>query len=122
MVDLLSFSDKTEELKILTHPQHQGAVNGDKVTFTVLAEGSEQLSYEWLKDGAPIDNPSAKLKSSTLTINSFLPAEHKGRYQCIVSSDYGASVDLAVSKVAELKGKKFTSTHLLCCCGSLLLG
>lgn len=98
-------------MKILTHPQHQGAVNGDKVTFTVLAEGSEQLSYEWLKDGAPItDNPSAKSKSYTLTIDSFLPAEHKGRYQCIVSTDYDTSVDLAMSKVAELKGNKFTAT------------
>ena len=98
------YSDQSEALKILTHPQCQGAVNGDKVTFAVLAEGSEHLTYEWLKDGEPISDPSVKARSSIFTIPSFLPAEHKGRYQCIVSSDYDGSVDLAMSKPAELKG------------------
>ena len=74
------------------------------MTFAVVAEGSDYLTYEWLKDGAPISDPSAKTKSSTYTIPSFLPAEHKGSYQCIVSSDYDGSVDLAMSKSAELKG------------------
>ena len=91
-------------LKIIAHPQHQGAVNGDKVTFAVVAEGSEYLSYEWLKDGVTINDPTAKAKSSIFTIPSFLPEKHKGSYQCIVSSDYDGSVDLAVSKSAELKG------------------
>ena len=102
--DHIYYSDQSEALKILTHPQSQGAVNGDKVTFAVVAEGSDYLTYEWLKDGAPISDPSAKTKSSTYTIPSFLPAEHKGSYQCIVSSDYDGSVDLAMSKSAELKG------------------
>ena len=103
----ICYSDQSEALKILTHPQSQGAVNGDKVTFAVVAEGSEHLTYEWLKDGVPISDPSAKAKSSIFTIPSFLPAEHKGRYQCIVSSDYDGSVDLAMSKPAELKGNSW---------------
>lgn len=104
-IDICGYSDQNEALKILTHPQHQGAVNGDKVTFAVVAEGSEHLSYEWLKDGVSISDPSVKAKSSIFTIPSFLPAEHKGSYQCIVSSDvYDGSVDLAMSKPAELKG------------------
>ena len=73
-------------------------MNGDKLTFAVVAEGSNDLSYEWLKDGVPTRDPSLKVKSSIFTIPSFLPAEHKGSYQCIVSSDYDGSVDLAMSK------------------------
>ena len=93
-------------MKILTQPQCQGAVNGDKVTFAVVAEGPEYLTYEWLKHSVPISDLSAKARSSTFTIPSILLVEHKGSYQCIVSSDYDGSVDLAMSKPAELKGIK----------------
>ena len=96
--------DSINTLKIITHPQSQGAVNGDRVTFGVVAEGPGQLSYEWLKDGVPINDKST---SCVYTIESFVPAEHKGSYQCIVSSDgddASQSVDLAMSLKAELKG------------------
>lgn len=105
---LFAISDQNEALRILTHPQHQGAISGDKVTFSVVVEGrSESLSYEWLKDGAPInvsDSSGKVAKSATFIIPSFLAAEHKGSYRCIVSSDYDGSVDLAVSKPAVLRG------------------
>ena len=74
------------------------------MTFAVVAEGSEYLSYEWYKDDVPINDPSVKTRSSIFTIPSFLPAEHKGSYKCVISSDYDGSVDIAVSKPAELKG------------------
>ena len=82
------------------------------MTFAVVAEGSNDLSYEWLKDGVPIRDPSVKARSSIFTIPSFLPAEHKGSYQCIVSSDYDGSVDLAMSKPAELKGNTLIVVYL----------
>lgn len=86
------------------------------MTFAVVAEGPEDMTYKWLKDGVPIDDVSAKTKSSTFTITSFLPAKHKGSYQCIVSSDYDGSVDIAMSKSAELKGSQIRSCIVLYAC------
>lgn len=76
------------------------------MTFAVLAEGSDRLSYTWTKDGASIEDPSLKSTSSTFTIDSFLPGDHKGHYQCIVSgeSDDDGIVEVEKSKIAELKG------------------
>ena len=101
--------DSTTTLDIVTHPQTQGAVNGDRVTFAVVAEGPGLLSYEWLKDGVPIGHKST---SPVYTIEFFLPAKHRGSYQCIVSSDcdddsQSVHVDLAMSMKAELKGEHF---------------
>ena len=76
------------------------------MTFAVVAEGPEYLTYEWLKHSVPISDLSAKARSSTFTIPSILLVEHKGSYQCIVSSDYDGSVNLAMSKPAESKGIK----------------
>ena len=104
--------DSTNTLKVITHPQSQGAVNGDRVTFGVVAEGPGELSYEWLKDGVPINDKST---SCVYIIESFVPAEHTGTYQCIVSSDgddASQSVDLAMSLKAELKGNGLLDGYL----------
>ena len=107
-----------DKLEILTHPQSLGAVNGDKVTFALLMEHSEHLSYQWFKDGEPFNHQVMKSSSSIFTIDSFLPVEHKGKYECLVSRENEQNdgiVEFEKSKVVELKGKaiqilpKFTS-------------
>ena len=70
------------------------------MTFAVVAEGCEQLSYEWCKDGKQLD-----CQSPTLTIESFLPAKDKGNYKCIVTGAFDDTVIIANSNTGQLKGR-----------------
>lgn len=106
MFNLSCCAESTDLLRILAHPLSQGAINGDKVILSVVAEGpadDAQLSYEWLKDDVLIADKAAA-NSSIFTIEMFSP-EHVGSYQCIVSCDSEGSVDIAVSNKATLRGK-----------------
>ena len=95
--------DEDDKLKLLSHPHDQGAVNGDRVTFAVVAEGCEQLSYEWWKDGKQLD-----CQSPILTIESFLPAQDTGSYRCIVTGAYDDTVFITNSNTGHLKGRYIT--------------
>ena len=46
---------------ILEHPQDATAVLGSSVTFSVRAEGTAPLSYQWQRDG--VDIPGATMTS-----------------------------------------------------------
>src|SRR3954453_14538306 len=41
---------------ILTQPANQSAKSGSNVTFTVAAQGSFPLIYQWRKDGTNLSN------------------------------------------------------------------
>lgn len=65
----------------------------EPATFTLSAVGS-LLSYQWLKDGVPIDGSDATkfptgVNSNVLTISSTLHSDH-GAYTCVVSNTAGS--------------------------------
>jgi hypothetical protein len=58
----------TSLLAITTHPTDQSKVAGTTATFTVVAEGTPELAYQWRKNGDDIlDNVSATTATLTLT-------------------------------------------------------
>ncbi|MFO0839108.1 MAG: immunoglobulin domain-containing protein [Phycisphaerae bacterium] len=68
---------------ISTQPTNQTACDGASVTFSVAASGSG-LTYQWRKDGAPINGATL----DTLTINPVSAAD-LGDYDVVVSNNCG---------------------------------
>ena len=66
---------------------------GSKATFTVIANGTGTLRYQWLKDGQNI--PGAT--SPALTLSGVTPS-NAGKYSVLVMNDYG----IIQSKTANL--------------------
>ena len=69
---------------IVTQPVSQSVNTGSSVTFTVVAAGTNPLSYQWSKDGVVINGAT----SSTYTINSVAESDFAD-YSCLVSNIYG---------------------------------
>jgi len=70
---------------ITSHPEDQSASPGDSVTFTVAANGTGPLSYQWRKGGANL----AGANSSSLTIGN-VQASHAGSYDVVVGNAAGS--------------------------------
>ena len=83
---------------IVTQPVSQTVNTGSSATFTVLAAGTNPLSYQWSKDGVVINGAI----NSTYTINS-TQTTNEGNYSCEVSNSYGGitsnSVNLSILKL-----------------------
>jgi len=83
---------------IIQHPQSQAVPPGSSVTFTVVASGTEPLSYQWQKEADDIPGATA----TSYTINPVAESD-AGNYRCVVTNDFGsATSDEAVLTVAEL--------------------
>jgi hypothetical protein len=80
---------------VLTAPVDLVVFEGDTVSFTVTANGSATLGYQWKKDGA--DVPGAM--SSNLVFTAL--ASSSGKYRAVVSNPYG----IAISTEATLTVK-----------------
>ena len=83
----------------MVQPVSQFTTFSNVVTFTVLAAGTEPLSYEWWKDGMKIGdgNHISGSGSPTLIVNPVSGAD-RGRYWAVVTNAYGC----ATSSVATL--------------------
>lgn len=89
--------DNSSKLPVITeHPQTQYAVYGDRIILSLSTDGPDTMSYQWQKDGVPINEVGY---SSILHIDGFSP-EHEGSYVCIVSNLFGS----VQSEAAEIKG------------------
>lgn len=83
---------------ITTQPQSQTVNAGTNVNFTVSATGTAPLSYQWMKDSAPL--PGAT--SSTLTFNN-VTTGNAGSYAVAVSNSANSvTSDAAVLVVNEV--------------------
>jgi hypothetical protein len=74
---------------ITQHPQNVGAQNGDDVTFTVVATGDGDLTYQWQKGGligALNDMPGET--GDTLELQN-INNQDAGRYRCKVTNHCG---------------------------------
>ena len=76
-------------------------VNGT-LLLTCVVSGSELISYQWLKDGVPLqdDGRVSGSNDSTLMVNP-VEGDDFGGYQCNASND----VDQVLSEVAMVAGE-----------------
>jgi hypothetical protein len=70
---------------IVTNPVSDTVSEGSQAMFTVSASGSN-LSYQWLKNGAPI---SSNATNFTYTIPSALYSDNGASFKCIVTNPGG---------------------------------
>jgi hypothetical protein len=73
---------------IVQQPSNQSVPTGSSVTFTVVASGPSDLSYQWSKDGSTITNAV----SSSYTIESVQDSD-VGNYTVLVSGNNGQTVN-----------------------------
>jgi hypothetical protein len=83
---------------ILMHPDSVLSCRGATVSFSVTAHGNDPLTFQWLKNGDPIDTeatPSAA--TPTLVLTNIQPSD-VAEYECDVTND----CDTETSDPAEL--------------------
>jgi hypothetical protein len=84
---------------ILRQPQSQDGYWGFGASFSVVAEGTGPLSYQWYFDGAPISWGT----NATLTFTS-LGLTNAGQYWVTVSNLYAGTMSATVSLVVNPAG------------------
>jgi hypothetical protein len=85
---------------IITPPSSQTNTVGANVTLSVTANGTAPLSYQWLKEGAPLANGGqiSGATSASVAISS-VAVTNAGNYRVIVSNSAGS----VTSVIAVLK-------------------
>jgi hypothetical protein len=78
------------DLDIVTEPSSVSVVPGSIAQLHVAATSSRPLTYQWMKDGAPLSDGGAVSGSTTdtLVIDPAQPAD-SGNYTAVVSDDCG---------------------------------
>ena len=70
---------------ITTQPASATVVVGQTATFNVVAAGSDPLSYQWQKNGAPIDGATGTSYTTPATV----AADNGSRFRVVVSNAFG---------------------------------
>ncbi|MGB9624723.1 MAG: immunoglobulin domain-containing protein [Phycisphaerae bacterium] len=91
---------------ITQHPVPQTACAGGTAAFTVAANGSGTLAYQWQKNGVGLSNGGhyAGVTTATLTVSN-ADGSDAANYRCLVTNAYGS----AVSNEAALAIRPATS-------------
>ena len=84
---------------IVTQPISQSVMEGQSVTFAVVASGTDPLSYQWQKDG--VDIPGAT--SSSLTTGPVALSDNGAKYRVIVTNSCGSAT--SVEAILAVKAK-----------------
>ena len=86
-----------EAPQIEEQPKSHAVLEGDSVTFTVSAEGTAPLNYQWYKDDVAIEEAIREI----YTIES-VTAEDLGNYKVVVTNTEGEAVsDVAVLSLLQ---------------------
>jgi hypothetical protein len=88
---------------IVTPPSSQVVTQGSTAVFTVVADGSPPLSYQWRKDGSPISAATA----SAYQIDG-VRTSNAGNYDVVVTNQFNS----VTSSVATLTVKSASSPTL----------
>lgn len=95
LVDTLGPVSAVIAPKITINPQDQSLTIGDSATFSVVATGTQPLTYQWQKNGVGISGAdSATYKTPPTTL-----ADDSAFFRCIVSNSVGSDT----SEVALLR-------------------
>jgi len=75
---------------IQTQPLSQTVKSGSNVTFTISAQGSFPLSFQWYKDGTNVLNGGRISGATTSTLNlSTVVESDSGQYSVLITNMYG---------------------------------
>ncbi|MET0649767.1 MAG: immunoglobulin domain-containing protein [Pyrinomonadaceae bacterium] len=85
-VSLGGSTDPGDAPSITTQPVSQTVSAGANVSFTVAAEGTAPLSYQWQKNGSPINGATG----ATLNLTNVQGAD-SGSYRAVVSNAAGSA-------------------------------
>ncbi len=90
---------------ITTHPLSQTVGLGGNVNFTVVATGSQPLSYQWRKNAANLSNGGniSGVTTTTLTITS-AQQTNAGTYTVLVSNTNGSTLSAEAVLTVGLPG------------------
>ena len=91
---------------IVSSPVTTTAIAGEAVSLRVLAQGTAPLSYQWRKDGIPLDGATA----ATLALAS-VQAGQGGSYSVLVSSPLGTATSLAAVLSVQSGGAASAATQ-----------
>jgi uncharacterized protein (TIGR02597 family) len=78
----------------LSQPQSQFVLTNADVTFSAVAQGTDDLFYQWRRNGAPI----AGATTNSFSIDSVQTTD-SGTYTLVVTNAYGSSTATAVLQV-----------------------
>ncbi|MEN6296299.1 MAG: immunoglobulin domain-containing protein [Chloroherpetonaceae bacterium] len=81
-------------------PETLTITEGDELTLSVVAEGTEPMTYQWMLNDTPIEGAT----SPTLIIADVIPANHSGFYRCEATNLCGTSSSTACQVQVEPKG------------------
>src|SRR4029453_8878579 len=70
---------------MVSEPIDQTVPAGTDVLFTVTADGTPPLTYQWKKDGLPLGGQT----SPSLTLNEVSPTD-AGNYSVVISNEIGS--------------------------------
>ena len=90
---------------ISTQPVTQTVTAGAPVTFSVTANGTAPLTYQWLKDGATISGASSASYSITSTTSASV-----GNYYVTISNSAGTVTSSTVNPAAFLSNLSVRTT------------
>ena len=86
---------------ITVHPIDRNATVGSNVSFTVEANGTDPLAYQWQKNGVNVNGATA----ATLTLYNVQLADDNSTYRAVVSNIAGsATSNSAILKVLDNNG------------------
>jgi hypothetical protein len=91
---------------IVSSPVSTTAIMGEPVSLRVLAQGTAPLSYQWRKDGIPLDGAT----TATLTFASEQPAQG-GSYTVHVSNSLGAATSLNATLAVQSSSSGSAATQ-----------
>ena len=78
---------------ITMQPANQSVTAGANASFTVAANGTAPLSYQWLLNGSPISGAT----SATLPLTAVTLGQSGGSYSCVVTNVAGSATSSAAT-------------------------
>jgi hypothetical protein len=98
----LTVSEAAQAPSIVTHPADQSVTEDDTATFTVAAEGTAPLTYQWQKNQEDIDGAT----SASYTTPATTLDDDGSKFRCVVTNDQGrATSNEATLTVSEAENQ-----------------
>ena len=85
-----------EPIVLLKEPVDQTICPGDGVVFSVQAQGTEPLTYQWRKDGLPMDGA----ESPQFQIDAVSPDDN-GFYDCVLTNHCGMETTVPAQLIVD---------------------
>lgn len=83
------FIDVQQPVSISSHPQSLSVNQGQAAQFTVVANGTAPLHFEWRRNNVPITGAPDQ---ATFTIPATTPADNGARFRALVTNDVSSSL------------------------------